>query len=100
MTLRAGLAARAENWPWGSAAWRQRGGDEAALLSAGPLPWPRGGRAWVNKPLTAAEWEVLRRCVQRGRPYGEPAWVEEAARQLGLTLTLRPRGRPSKYKGS
>jgi putative transposase len=99
--LRAGLVARAEDWRWGSAAWRLRGGDEAALLSAGPLPWPRRWRAWVNKPLTTAEEEAVRLCVQRGRPFGEPAWVEQAARQLGLTLTLRPRGRPKKViKGS
>jgi hypothetical protein len=30
------------------------------------------------------ELEALRRCVQRGRPYGWPEWLKEIAKRLGL----------------
>jgi putative transposase len=38
--------------------------------------------------------EAIRRSVNRGRPYGEAAWIERCAEKLGLEFTLRPRGRP------
>ena len=44
----------------------------------------------------AAEEEALRRCVQRGAPFGSAGWVERMARRYGLHTTLRPRGRPKK----
>ena len=43
-----------------------------------------------------AELEALRRCVSRGRPFGNPNWVADTARRLGLEPTLRHRGRPKK----
>jgi putative transposase len=95
--LRAKLARRAEQWRWGSL-WRMTSGDRAARswLSAWPLPRPRRWVDLVNEPQTEAELAALRRCVQRGCPYGEDAWVEQTARELGLETTLRPRGRPRK----
>ena len=101
--LRARLVAKAEAWRWGSL-WRRVEGEPAgaALLSPGPVPWPRNWRSWVNKPLTAAELTALRQCVQRGQPYGSATWSKRAAARLGLGSTLRPRGRPKKgaLKGS
>jgi hypothetical protein len=32
--------------------------------------------------------------IARNRPFGDPAWQEKQARQLGLTHTLRREGRP------
>jgi len=37
---------------------------------------------------------ALRRSVVRGAPLGEDSWRERTAKRLGLTSTLRPRGRP------
>jgi putative transposase len=34
--------------------------------------------------------------VQRGRPFGHPAWVVRTAKRLDLESTLRPRGRPKR----
>jgi len=34
----------------------------------------------------------------RGRPWGEAAWVERTAQRLGLAFTLRNPGRPPKRK--
>jgi putative transposase len=91
--VRAGLIERAQDWPWSSAA-PARGG--APLLDPGPVPRPAGWLEYVDAPQTEAEVEALRECIRRRRPYGDAAWVERAARQLGLEASLRPRGRPRK----
>jgi putative transposase len=100
--LRAGLVARVEDWRW-SSLWRRERGSAAArkLLADWPVPRPRGWLDWVQEPQTEAEVEALRRCVQRGQPYGAEVWVRKTVRAFGLETTLRPRGRPKKHeKGS
>ncbi len=91
--LRAGLVARAEAWRWGSLA-RRRGLVEGPTLSAGPLALPVQWLRHVNAPQTEAELEALRRCIQRGRPYGSEAWVQATCKAMDLESTLVPRGRP------
>jgi putative transposase len=91
--VRAGLAGRAEDWPWSSAALARSG---APALDPGPVPRPAGWLEYVNVPQTEAEVEALRECIRRRRPYGDAAWMQGAARQLGLEASLRPRGRPPK----
>ena len=97
--LRAGLVDRAEEWRW-SSLWRRERGDKKAraFLSEWPMNRPRNWVAWVNQPETEAELEVLRRSVQRGRPFGGETWVARMAKRLGLESTLRPRGRPRKLR--
>jgi len=91
--LRAALVAGAEEWPWGSLRWRF---EERPVLRLAPLPIQLPGN-WadvVNAPQTAAEIAEVRRCVNRGRPFGEANWVQMTATELGLTHTLGRRGRP------
>lgn len=101
--LRANLVRRAEEWRWCSLSRRQ---EKAASwrppLSAGPLPWPAGWLAHVNEPQSEAELEALRRCVERGQPFGSERWTKRTAERLGLGSALRARGRPRKEqrKGS
>jgi putative transposase len=60
-------------------------------------------RLWlnrVNRALTGAEIEALRRCAERGRPCGSGPYVDQTARQLRLGATLRSRGRPPKKTSS
>ena len=68
------------------------------MLAAWPLPrWPD----WVqhvNRPQTDAELAALRRCVQRGNPFGEDSWCDAMVSRLGLESTLRPQGRPRKHE--
>ena len=92
---RANLVERAESWRW-SSLWRRESGtaEQRRLLSTWPVPCPRNWRELVNRPHTEAELEAIRRSVNRGRPYGEGAWIERCAEKLGLQFTLRPRGRP------
>src|SRR5262249_13855234 len=95
--LRAGLVPRAEAWRWSSLGRRGEAAvDWRPALSVGPLPWPANWIRHVNQPQHEAELEAIRRCVQRGQPYGTDAWVKRAAHRLGLATTLRPRGRPRK----
>jgi putative transposase len=95
--LRAGMVRRAERWRWCSL-WRRQQAKRTgpALLSDWPVPEPPGWVDMVNRPQTEAELEAIRRSVKRGRPYGPETWCHRAAQSLGLTSTLRPRGRPRK----
>ena len=91
--LRAGLVKRAEDWRFGSLYWRTAG-RKLDLLSDWPVKRPQRWREMVNRPQSQTELEALRRCVQRGRPYGDQRWVKRAAKRYDLETTLRPLGRP------
>lgn len=96
--LRANLVPRAEQWPWGSLhGWKHGSAKEKSLLAAWPVPrWP-GWIEHVNRPQTEAELAALRRSVQRGGPFGAPAWSDLMVHRLGLESTLRPHGRLRKH---
>jgi putative transposase len=99
--LRAGLVTRAEDWPWGSLSRRLHPDRPGPKLTTGPIPWPEDWLTLVNTPHTEAELTALRRCVNRGQPFGPDPWTQRTARRLSLTSTLQPRGRPKKSeKGS
>lgn len=90
---RAGLVQRAENWPWGSLAWRA-GRSPGPPLADPPVRLPGTWTEWVNRPQSPTEVDALRRCVNRQQPYGGEDWVREIVDRDGLAGTLRPRGRP------
>jgi len=95
--LRANLVEHAQDWRLSSASPRR--GDEPTL-DPGPV---RRGPQWldyVNAPQTDAEVNRLRKCVQRGRPFGAMSWTKQTAADLGLEASLRPRGRPRKDASS
>lgn len=93
--LRAELVQRAEDWRWGSLwRWLQTAEPIAPLLSPWPIPRSPNWVEKVNAPLTDRELSAIRIAAQRGTPLGEQAWVESTAERLGLSSTLRPRGRP------
>jgi len=98
--LKAGLVARAEDWPWGSLRQHGRGGKtadpECPALSPWPIERPPRWLARVNAALRPAEEEALQRSFQRGQPFGAPEWQADMAARLGLESTFRPRGRPRK----
>src|SRR5437660_1001492 len=68
--LRAGLVARAEDWPWSSLAERRGGGESASWLHPGPVPLSAQWEGWVNEAQTERELGALRCAVGRGRSYG------------------------------
>jgi putative transposase len=94
--VRAKLVRRAEQWNWSSARCWQVDAERPSYLVAGPVKRPANWLDWVHQALTPAELEALRQSVNRGTPYGKPAWVARTAERLDLQSTLRPRGRPRK----
>lgn len=95
--LRKNLVTRAEDWRWGSLHWRLKPPGPIEL-TAPPLELPTAWTEWVNQPQTAAELEAIRTSVNRQRPYGDPEWVKEKAREASLDQTLVEVGRPKKRR--
>jgi putative transposase len=98
--LRANLSAHAEAWRWSSSGRVGRAEATFPLLSDWPLPRPSNWLELVNQPQTDAELQALRRCVNRGTPFGDPDWAASTAKMLGLESTLRDRGRPRRQARS
>ncbi len=94
--LRAKLVKRAENWQWSSLWRRIQGPNQSQSLTDWPVMRPRQWVKWTNEPQTEEELKAIRRCVQRGRPFGKESWVQRMTRRLNLESTLRPRGRPKR----
>jgi putative transposase len=93
--LRAGLVERAEDWRWSSLS------PPPATLPAwiDPGPAPRG-KGWVEEvnQIAANDDAIirLRKCVERGTPFGSESWSSRTVATLGLESSVRPRGRPRK----
>jgi putative transposase len=94
--LRARLVERAEDWQWGSLAWRR--GRNGVAMAQPPARLPSYWRQLVNEPQTAAELVELRTCVNRQRPFGAEDWVAAQAKALGVDQSIAPIGRPRKYR--
>src|SRR5208283_4687776 len=94
--LRANLVERAESWRWSSLRRVEREDPAFPIVSTWPLPRPTDWLQLVNQSQTEAEVAALRCCVNRGRPFGDPNWVTDTAKRLGLEWTIGPRGRPKK----
>jgi putative transposase len=97
--LRANLVDKAQDRRWCSL-WRRVLGDRESLLSDWSFDRPANWVEWVNTAQTEGEIEALRKCVNRGTPYGTETWKTKIAATLGLKSTLEPRGRPRKVVGS
>ncbi len=117
--VRAGLTAKAQDWPWSSARFSgsrlvaglaENGATESGIdtprparplqeyLVPGPVKRPKPWLTFVNRVEDAAELLRLRVAVNRGKPYGDRNWETTMAKKLGLQSTLRPRGRPPKKR--
>ena len=93
--LRARLVKQAEDWMWCSLACRVKKLEKGTgLLDNWPVDRPPEWERIVNQQQDEKVLERLRSCVQRGRPYGDDAWVKRTAAKLGLDSTLRVLGRP------
>jgi putative transposase len=53
-------------------------------MAARPIDMPANWLERVNQTDDAKEPEVLRRSVQRGRPFGQPEWQKEIAKRLAI----------------
>lgn len=95
--LRANLVERAEDWRWGSLAWRSAR-TSPVRLEESPVPLPSYWRHLVNEPQSSIELEAIRKCVNRQSPFGEERWTRDMATELGIEHSLQPRGRPRKLR--
>src|SRR5437773_1843214 len=95
--LRSGLVSVVDGWPWSSLAMMNRR-ERPLWYSDGPVKRGRDWLAHVATPQTDMELLALRRCVNRGCPYGGDSWQARTAAALALESTFRPRGRPRKSK--
>ena len=83
---RAGLAARAEEYRWSSAAAHLTGaGDRSGVLNLGY--WERAGgvQTWSElhgRPEAEGEIDALRRCTYAGRPFGDQDFLSEMERRF------------------
>ncbi|MBX7245841.1 MAG: transposase [Candidatus Sumerlaeaceae bacterium] len=95
--VRAGLAERAEDWPWSSAAAHALG--EANPLLSPTRPFPGGvedwGR-WLEMPGDVGAVERIRRQTCTGRPCGTESFVEQLEGLVGRILRPLKRGRKPK----
>jgi putative transposase len=95
--VRANLVERAQDWRWSSLFRYTKGEDQVRrLLAAWPIARPEDWSSRVNRAEGKKDLEALRRCAQRGQPYGGEHWSQRIVQRLGLESTLRPRGRPRK----
>lgn len=93
----AGLVDQAEDWRWGSLYVRERGTEsQKALLSPWPIAMPADWKRIVNSVMTPRELERIEKSMARGIPFGDPKWVQQTVKRLGLQHTMRREGRPQK----
>jgi len=92
--LRKALVDKSENWLWSSLKGRN---GAPSFVRSGPVSVPKYWGRVVNRPISLGELDQLRQSVNRGTPFGSPAWVTRTVKRLGLESSLRPRGRPRKY---
>ena len=91
--VRAGLVAKARDWPWSSVRAHLLGRDDG-LVAVQPLleRAPRFADLIESQAAEAAE-AALRRAETIGRPLGDGAFLEAVAYRLGRSVTPRKRGR-------
>jgi putative transposase len=93
--VRAGLVARAEDWPWSSVRALLSGRDDALVKTA-----PLAARVRTDLPrffevdVAAEAMKKLRRAAATGRPLGGAAWLKALEQAAGRVLRDPPRGRP------
>jgi putative transposase len=99
--LRAGILRRAQDWRWGSYSIRSKPRDDLrGLLSPWPIDVPADWSRWIHEPQTAADEELFKTHIVRGRPMGDIQWTMETAQRLGLEHALRSPGRQVGWRKS
>ena len=91
--VRAGLAPRAEDWPWSSACAHALGRGDG-IVDVAPVR-ERIGRwdTFIAAGMACDAAERIRAGDRTGRPVGDAAFVEKLERALGRTLARQKRGR-------
>ena len=98
--VRAGLVARALDWPWSSVRAHLDGRPDP-LLTPGPLAERLGEDLpqYFDLDVDEEAKRALRRASSTGRPLGAAEWIKALERSTGRTLTAPAMGRPVKVSG-
>ena len=91
--VRAGMAARAWDWPWSSTRAHLAGRDNGVVIVAPVLSRVGGFATFLGAAVDdRAAFERLRQSETTGRPLGSAAWVEDLERRSGRVLAPGKRG--------
>jgi putative transposase len=91
--VRAKMTAKAEDYPWSSAAAHVLGREDDLLAPSRPYPGPveDWGR-WLSEPEEEEDMEGLRLATRTGRPCGSDGFVRMLENLLARTLRPKKRG--------
>jgi len=92
--VRAGLAARPEDWRWSSARTHLGLADDGLTEVAPLLGRAPDWRALLDAGLAEDELEAIRSSERSGRPLAGTVFLTQLAATLGGDVMPRPRGRP------
>jgi putative transposase len=92
--LRAGLVNRSLDWNWSSLAIRKGIAKDGIAISKGPVDLPDNWLDMVDILPGETDLKKIEHCINRGVPFGRQDWVEQTAKKLHLTSTVKPIGRP------
>ena len=96
--VRAGMVARAGDWPWSSAAFHLRECHRDPLVTQPDLPGLAEGAAqwrnWLENDVAEEQMQRLRETSRTGRPCGNAHFLERAEQLSGRNLRPRVGGRP------
>jgi putative transposase len=96
--VRAGLAAKAADWPWSSARAHLEGIEDPLLAGAS---WPpeelRGEWSQIlSEPDDQEILSAIRKYTHTGHPLGSDSFIATLEKTVGRLLRALPRGRPKK----
>ncbi len=109
--LKAGLASRAEDYPWSSARSHcrerpisdaERRSDEVFALSFPSGSWIRTGRewsAWLSGEDEEKALEAIRKETLTGRPCGSEEFLKQIEQRLGKLILRKKPGRKKRDPG-
>ena len=97
--VRAGLAARPEDWPWSSARAHLAGKDDGLVRMQPLLDQVGDWAGFLEAGLSEAEHAAIRAGERTGRPLGSPEFVAALERHLGRVLARQKPGPKGKADG-
>ena len=94
--VRAGLVAKAENWPWSSARAHLAGRDDQLVKVAPLLTMIPDWCAFLNSAMPEEELRDIRQHSRTGRPLGDETFLDRLEGMVGRLLKPQKRGRKPK----
>jgi len=90
--VRAGICARAEEWPWSSAAAHIKGYDDGLVSVAPMLARVQSWSSYLATPDDRNSLDSIRRHTRTGRPVNTTGFIDKLETLTGRCLRPRARG--------